>query len=420
MRTKVIITIFSIAILGLNVSMAQETQRQKTIKSTLEYLASDQLEGRAPASTGDSLAIDFIVKSFKKIGLRPAFINEQGASYVQKTNFSIPIYNVSGVLDIKDNNLKTSKSKYIVLGAHYDHLGMGGEKSGSRRPDTLAVHNGADDNASGVSGMIAIAEHFAKIKGANKIVFVAFGGEEKGLVGSKYFADNLPVAKEDVLAMINFDMIGSLRGNSLMVGGIGSAQEFDGLVGNVNKSFGSKNGQVYDYFKLTLSQQGYGPSDHSSFYIKGIPVLYLTTGATETYHTPQDDACNINYLGIDSVVNFSIELINRLSTFDSLTYKESEAPATMPVKKQFKVTLGIMPDVVGTTERGMKADVVIKDRPAYKAGLKSGDVIIKMNEMDIANIEDYMKALSSIKEENDLNIKVIRDGKELLFVVKFK
>lgn len=379
-----------------------------TSKAIVEYLASDELQGRYPSTCGDTLSADFFYNQLKKLGLT-----------VKKQEFFIPrdsIYanNIYGYIPNKSNN-------YIVIGAHIDHLGFGGRGSGSTRPDTVAVHNGADDNASGVAGVLYLAKRYSRIKGLNMgLIFVAFGAEERGVVGSAHFAANLPkihcnnkeveLTKENIVAMVNFDMIGNLKDNAITLGGTGSAIEIDSLVNLSIEEFDNK-------LKVTRSPQGYGPSDHASFYAKGIPVFYITTGATEDYHTPFDTPDKINYEGIDLVANFAGTIVDNLMRHNKqLSFVETAAPAT-PMRASFKVTLGLMPDVTGAVKDGLRASIVVKGKPAYAAGLKNGDIIKKINDVDITDIEVYMKALATLKKGDVAVVKVLRDGKELIFNV---
>ncbi|MEF9931683.1 MAG: PDZ domain-containing protein, partial [Bacteroidales bacterium] len=170
--------------------------------------------------------------------------------------------------------------------------------------------------------------------------------------------------------------------------------------------------------KLKKSKEGVGPSDHSAFYAKNIPVAYFSTGATLDYHTPGDDAYKLNYAGIDSVANFAGVLLNYIIEQPSLTFTECGSPNMGPMRASFKVTLGLMPDVTGQVENGLRADIVIKGKPAYNAGLKNGDIITSINELTVTDIESYMKCLATLKAGEIAKIKVKRGGEELLFNVQ--
>lgn len=365
------------------------------VRSIVEYLASDELAGRYPGTKGDTLASRFILEKFSSFGLEssilPFGIKKEGCT----------TFNVAGIL-------KGKEDRYIIVGAHYDHLGYGGKGSGSRAPDTLAIHNGADDNASGVSAVIKLAQMYGG-KGVPPVglVFAAFGAEEKGVIGSKEFAENPPVPREKILAMFNFDMVGNLRNGSVSLGGTGTAEGLDSLI-----NLAAEN---HPGLRIAKSRDGVGPSDHTSFYAKNIPVLYFSTGATMDYHTPADDACKLNYKGIDSVVFFASELLDIVSAQPALVFTESGSANAAPMRASFKVTLGLMPDVTGQVENGLRADVVIKGKPAHNAGMKNGDIITEINGATVKDIEGYMKCLGTLNAGEKAKVKV-RRGEEVLIM----
>ena len=318
-------------------------------------------------------------------------------------------YNVVAQLNSKNKN------RYIVIGAHYDHLGFGGAGTGSRNPDTNAIHYGADDNASGVAAMIEIAQKLASQKDLlnTNFLFVAFGAEEMGLLGSKHFVQHLPVADSLITTMINIDMVGRLKEDqSLQVGGIGTSVEADSLLNVLNKNYN---------FKLGLSQEGYGPSDHSSFYSKNIPVFFYSTGAHIDYHTPNDTVGAINLNGLVDVTQFIYDLVFKLSSENvCLTFQEAgpKIPSGDYNRRELKVTLGIMPDFSGVEKRGLRADLVIKGKPADKAGMKSGDVIVALDGMPVGDIYEYMERLNKLKPGQIITVEVIRDGEKKVLIVQ--
>lgn len=372
--------------------------KELTSREIVEYLASDALQGRLGGTKGDTLASDFIYAQMKKLGL-----NSVKQEFTVKRG-NVVTFNVYG-------KVEGSTGKYIVIGAHYDHLGLGGKEIGSRRPDTVAVHNGADDNASGVAGVLHLAKHYAKERNLEHgFIFVAFGAEERGIVGSKHFAENIDPKK--VVAMVNFDMIGNLRNNAITLGGTGTAKEMDDIIYWAEK-------ENWNALKITRSAQGHGPSDHTSFYAKNIPVFYITTGATEDYHTPDDDSYKIKFGGIDSVANFVKCLVNQIQKYpQGLTFTDTGSPEASPMRGGFKVSLGLMPDVTGQVENGLRADMVVKGKPAHKAGMKNGDVIIQVNDIKIKDIEVYMKALGTLKKGDLVKVKVLRGAEEIVLNVQ--
>ncbi len=361
-------------------------------------LASEEYEGRAPGTKGDSLSIQFIKSYFNALDLNVK-VQEYEIKGVKK-----PTYNICGIMEGQSGN-------YIVLGAHYDHLGMGG--MGSRARGVKEIHNGADDNASGVASLILIANEYKKrgVTPKDGLIFVAFGAEERGLIGSRIFASNLPVPLEKIKAMLNFDMVGHLRKGELTVGGVGTAKQMESIVDKAIKEGG-------EGLNVAKSKSGVGPSDHTSFYAKNIPVLYFNTGVTAEYHTPADDAHKLNYNGVDSVITFATAVLDNIIETDKLEFTEAGNANRGSSMSALKVTLGIMPDFSGHVENGLRADVVVKDKPAYNAGMKNKDIIIKINSTDIKNIEDYMKSLTTLKKGETAKVTVKRGDETLVFDVK--
>lgn len=396
---KIVYTLLLVVLLGTPAEAQKKRGRGVVnVKEVVEYLASDQLQGRFPGTQGDTLAARFILEKFNALGL------ESSLQPFGLRKDSCTTFNVVGVT-------KGDFDKYVVIGAHYDHLGWGGKGSGSRTPDTLAIHNGADDNASGVAAMLKMAEKYSRQTPGIGLVFVAFGAEERGVAGSKEIAENPPVAREKIVAMFNFDMVGYLRDGAITLGGTGTAKEMDSLIDLSVKQFnaGAKGTPV----RVKKSKEGVGPSDHTSFYAKNIPVAYFSTGATMDYHTPEDDAYKLNYKGIDSVAAFAGILLEQIAAVPVLHFTEAGSANAAPMRASFKVTLGLMPDVTGQVENGLRADVIVKDKPAYKAGLKNGDIIEEINGLKVTDIESYMKSLGTLKAGEVAKVKV-RRGSEML------
>ena len=315
--------------------------------------------------------------------------------------------NVIAFLPGKNEKLK---EEYIIIGAHYDHIGYGGDGSGSRRPYINAVHNGADDNASGVSVILELSEMLSKISNQRTICFVAFGAEEMGLIGSKYFVNSNYLPNEKIQIMINLDMIGRLNDKkTLSIGGTKTAENLEKII---------KESVQKSSLNATYSGDGYGPSDHSSFYIKNIPVMYAFTGGHNDYHTPNDDFDKINYKGLEKIENLLFSTVTNFDKIDKLKFqKTSEKNPGRPAR--FKVTLGIMPDYVFKEIKGLRIDAVTPGRPAYKSGIKSGDIIIEINGKSVSDIYEYMHRLGEINPGDTVDVKVIRSKKELIFPVTF-
>jgi len=321
--------------------------------------------------------------------------------------------NVVGFL--KSASEKAS-GRYIVIGGHYDHLGMGGEETGSRRPDTSAIHNGADDNASGIAAMIEIAEKLAARRDSlqNHFLFVAFDAEEMGLIGSRHFMSHPPVSSESIETMINLDMIGRLREeNSLQVGGIGTASQSEKIILQLNDTSG---------FKLGLTPEGYGPSDHSSFYSHDIPVFFFSTGPHLDYHTPGDDPQKLNYPGLRKVSDMVYRLSLKLASLDTGLIFSEAGPKMKEQQarhgREMKVTLGIMPDFAGVEKRGLRADLVIEGKTADRAGMENGDIITAIDGKEISGIYDYMDRMSECRPGETITVEILRDEQKKVLMVQ--
>ncbi len=304
--------------------------------------------------------------------------------------------------------------EYIVIGAHYDHLGMGGKGTGSRVPDTSVVHYGADDNASGVAAIIEIIERLKNsgLKLKRSIIFAAFSGEEMGLLGSKYFVNNSPVELNKIKLMFNLDMVGRLNEQTkgLSIGGVGTAENLKEDLEKLSKNFD---------LSIKFSPEGYGPSDHASFYSKNIPVLFFFTGIHDDYHTHRDTPAKINYEGEKTVSDLICLLIeNYANRTESLVYKESGPKEQPETRRSFKVTLGIMPDVASNDIKGLRADAVIEGRPAFKAGMLKGDIIIMMDGKPVNDIYEYMNRLQEFKIGQRITVEVLRNNEKVLLVVE--
>ena len=408
--------------LAFTLALPVQAQKQHDMRQSVEYLASQELGGRFPATAGDTIASEYLVGQLRGLKLKPVLKGKKKIAYYQNFTYGkTPVeerttHNIIAVLPGKDKRLK---HEYIVVGSHYDHLGMGGKDSGSRRPDTLAVHPGADDNASGDAVVLELAKYFKKARSPRSIIFMFFGAEEQGLVGSKEFVEwmrhadnqriNLPESKEGIVAMVNLDMVGRMRDNALSVSGTGTSSEFKTLAE-----------QVAEQTKLnvTCTPDGYGASDQASFVAADIPVLFLTTGGHMEYHTPDDVAPTLNYDGMQQTLDYTKELVTRLvnmpQTPDFINVPSSN---TMSHAK-FKVTLGLMPDVMGASRiPGLRADIVVAGKPAHNAGIRSGDVIQEINGKPVKDMNEYMERLSELEPGITIPVKVLRGEEILVFQV---
>ena len=321
----------------------------------------------------------------------------------------VTTFNVIGILPGHNPILK---DEYIVIGAHYDHLGMGGEGSGSRTPDTLAPHVGADDNASGVTSVLELAARFAKsdINHQRSIAFVLFGAEEMGLLGSRYFVKHMPFEPKSINAMINLDMVGRLNETkSVVIGGTGTSAETESIL---------KELSVKTKLQLSFSPEGFGASDHASFYAENVPVLFFSTGAHADYHTPADTPDKINYEGMMEVIDFVEIVTNEFSNKpEKLTFTEAGPKERTTGRRGFKVTLGIMPDFTSISTDGLGVGGVTKGGPAERAGMKKGDKITGINGMSVGTIYDYMNRLKQLKPGQRVNVDVLRNDENLVLIV---
>ena len=297
----------------------------------------------------------------------------------------------------------------IVIGAHYDHLGLGHDGNSLDPNPSDKIHNGADDNASGVAGVIELARHYQNndLKEPYNLLFICFSGEELGLFGSKKYCEMPTIDLKKVDIMINMDMIGRLNAEkSILVGGVGTAPELYNIIGYTDK------GDI----RTKIDSSGIGPSDHTSFYLKDIPVLFFFTGQHSDYHKPSDDADKINYEGEIQVLQVISKIVDGCMSFPKLAFtktksKQSDTPA-------FSVTLGIMPDYT-FDQKGLRVDGVTDGKPAFKAGLKAGDVILQLGDTEVISIQEYMQGLAKFKKGESTTVKVKRGTEEKVFNVTF-
>jgi hypothetical protein len=310
--------------------------------------------------------------------------------------------NVAGFIDNGAPNT-------IILGAHYDHLGNGEDKNSLYVGSTPMIHNGADDNASGTAALITLAK-IIKNKGNKKYnyLFAAFSGEELGLYGSKYFVEHCPINLNNINYMINMDMVGRLNDSThgLTLGGFGTSPIWGNII-NTNDP----------YFKIKIDSAGSGPSDHTSFYRKDIPVLFFFTGTHSDYHKPSDDAEKINFEGEVKIIRYIESLIDKTVELDKISFLKTREAASMG-KSSFKVTMGIMPDYT-FSGNGVLVDGVSDNRPAQKAGIKTGDVIIQLGDFVVSDVQTYMQALNKHTKGETINVKIIRGKEEMNLKLTF-
>ena len=388
-------------------AFAQKAEQQQ-LQVDVVYLASNLLEGRETGKRGETLAAQYIASRFEEMGLegggedgsffhyfdfkyKPNPHSEEGAEPRKGKN-------VIGYLDNKAPNT-------VIVGAHYDHLGYGG--FGSRHTGEPAIHNGADDNASGVAAMLRLAEQLKDGKAnKNNYLFIGFSGEELGLFGSKNFVKNPTINLQSVNYMMNMDMIGRLNEEKVLaVNGVGTSPAWAVL------------DDIKIDMKLVTSESGIGPSDHTSFYLEDIAVLHFFTGQHEDYHKPEDDSELLNYKGIAEISDFILEIIHQLDDDGKIEFTKTKDSSDRKAAA-FKVTLGVMPDYV-YQGKGMRIDGVMDGRPAQKAGMQKGDIIIKMGDLTVKDIYDYMEGLAKFNEGETGRVAFKRKDKIMVKNVTF-
>lgn len=317
--------------------------------------------------------------------------------------------NVVGFLEGNDPVLK---NEVIVIGAHFDHLGYGGQNSMYRGKEKL-IHYGADDNASGTTGVLEVAQKLASQKDKLKrsVLFVCFTAEELGLIGSSYFAKSDEFKKYNTVAMLNMDMVGRLNNDKLILNGTGTSAYWVPEIEKLNKN--------YD-FKISMNPEGFGPSDHSSFYAKDIPVLMFFTDLHSDYHKPADTYDKINTDGQQKVLQFVYDMAYDLSTrsdkpgFIKVTVKEDENKGE---RKSVRVYVGTVPDF-SYSDPGYKISGVQAGSPAEKAGVLAGDIMVKFGDKEIKDLYDYTAALGEYKPGQEVNVVLKRGNEEVTVTIK--
>jgi len=323
----------------------------------------------------------------------------------QKTTMSVSMserfsdgYNVIGYI-------YNNKRKTVVLGAHYDHLGMGGENSLYKGP--AAIHNGADDNGSGTTLLLEAMRYYAQRQDTNYNYLIQFySAEELGLIGSKYWANNPTFPLKEVEYMINSDMVGRLRDNRLQLSGTGTAVEWDEIL----------DAPIHG-LAIKKDPAGVGPSDQTSFYYKDLPVLHLFTGTHDDYHKPTDDADKINYKGMAKLASLIYTITARTAYYENVTFQKTTS-SEQKTTPNFSVTLGVVPDYLFGGP-GLRIDGATEGRPAANAGLKAGDVIMKIGAIAIDDIYAYMTALGAFKKGDTTALVYVRDGEEVETEITF-
>lgn len=377
----------------------------------IEFLASEEMQGRLAGSISEAKASNYISDRFLLYGLHPAGEDE---TYLQQFVLSGPMVNMMGADDLISRNVTGSipgssqPDRVIVIGAHYDGQGFGGPISMDHEGAPV-IHPSADDNASGTAGLIYLARYFSMYRPELTVQLAAFSGEELGLLGSTHFVGQMSGSPGNVVAMINLDMIGRLSEGGLTLFGTGSANIWDELLDEIEP----------DSLQIARVETGPGSSDHTPFYNAGIPVLHYFTGTHEDYHRPGDTPDKLNTAGMLSVLDHVKAVVSRLAEVDpdQIEFTGNRNPQT-GILSGDRVTLGVMPDYRFSGE-GFRIDGIRSGEPADLAGLMSGDVIIGMDGAEISDIYSYMEALLEFEPGQQIDIRIIRDGREMDLTLTF-
>ncbi len=375
------------------------------IRRDIDYLASPALAGRLTGTPGNDSAAAFLGRRYAALGLRalaPSYLQHFVARPPSRTgpSPSLPTQNVFAELPGTDASLR---GQYVVVGAHFDHLGTSTE--GALDPDSHAVRLGADDNASGTAAVLELARLFAHSPAKRSIIFANFSGEEEGLLGSEYFADHSPVPIDSIEAMINFDMVGRLKNDRLIVYGVATATELPALLDSANS---------LTQLKLTAQGDGFGPSDQSSFYAKNIPVLHFFTDLHDDYHRATDTPDKINGAGEARVVTLAERVIRDIANRPArLTFVKSAAPPQMSGGNGSDVYFGSIPDMASDDAPGLKITGVRAGSPADVGGLKADDVIVEFAGKPVKDLYGYSDALYAHKPGDTVTVVVLRNGQRL-------
>lgn len=401
------------------------------IQRDVQYLASDALEGRATGTPGNDSAATYIARRYAALGLTPIVVDSARAAcapppghcapqwtqpFVARSAalahtgqpFQLSTQNVVAVIRGSDQQLR---NEYVVLGAHYDHLGR--STFGAMDPDAgSAIHNGADDNASGTAAVMELARLFARRPPRRSVVVAHFSGEELGLLGSQYFVEHPPVDLRRVRAMLNFDMVGRLRGDSLLVYGVATATELPAIVDSANRA---------TPLRITARGDGFGSSDHSSFYARNLPVLHFFTNIHDDYHRATDDTEKVNAGGIARVVMLAERIVRDIADRPApVTFVRAPArPSRMgPASREgARAYLGSVPDMGASGVEGLRISGVQPGSPAETGGLKAGDVVVELGGKPVKDLYQYTDALYAHKPGDTITIVALRDGQRVTLTV---
>jgi hypothetical protein len=412
-------TVLLAGILGVSAAAAQTPPRalvpdSARIRADIAYLASDRLEGRTTGTPGNDSAAAYIARRYQTLGLSPVmqptflqlFVARPAAAAHASAPVALRTENVVAMLPGSDPRLR---SEYVVIGAHFDHLGR--STVGALDPEAgPVIRNGADDNASGTAAVLELARLFRNAPTRRSLLFVNFSGEEQGLLGSAWFIEHSPVTVDSMVAMINFDMVGRLRNDRLIVYGVATAKELPALLDSANAG----------RLRIAAQGDGYGPSDQTSFYAKDVPVLHFFTDLHDDYHRASDHVEKINAGGEAIVVGIAQRVVRAIGDRPArLTFVRSAAPPpSMSSGSGSDVYLGSIPDMAGADVKGLRLTGIRAGSPADSGGLKAGDLVVQLGDATVTDLQSYSDALYAHKPGDEVRIVVLRDGKRLTLTVK--
>ena len=398
---------------GPLVRSSAPTPDSMRVRTDIEYLASDALQGRGTGTAGNDSATAWAARRYAALGLRtilPTFLQPFVArSAMQAHNSGGAELSSNNVVAYLQGSSATLRNQVIVIGAHIDHLGR--SAVGALDPDAKdAVRNGADDNASGTAAVLELARLLRARPLRRSVLFVNFTGEELGLLGSQYFVEHSPVPLDSMVVMINFDMVGRLRADKVIVYGVATAREMAAVLDRANAHTGLDLRRVGD---------GFGPSDQSSFVARNVPVLHFFTDLHDDYHRASDDADKINAAGEARVIELAERVVRDIDARDTrLSFVKAAAPPPVAARPGSNVYLGSIPDMASGDITGLKLTGVRAGSPADSAGIRAGDIVVELGGKPVTDLQTYSDALYSYKPGDTIKVVVMRDGRRLILDVK--
>jgi hypothetical protein len=384
------------------------TKAKEKGATALLWYNSSAIEDKLSFNAKDKLPLVNLPVFFIKYNAIAPFLNQEMAALEldARASLSDVVRSGSNVIGYIDNGAPTT----VVLGAHFDHLGYGEDGNSRYEKKEAAIHNGADDNASGTATLLALGSELKKSAArSNNYLLIAFSGEELGLYGSKHFVENPTIDLKTVNYMINMDMVGRLNDSTktVTIGGYGTSPYWPSVINNNTKST----------FQVKIDSSGSGPSDHTSFYRKDIPVLFYFTGLHTDYHKPSDDADRINFKGMVTILRHIEQVIGQSDKTGRLAFLKTRETQTT-TSARFSVSMGIMPDYTysGT---GVRADGISEGRPAQKAGIRAGDIVLQIGDYKIGSMESYMQTLGKFKKGDRVKVLYQRGSEQMVVDIQF-